>query len=30
MDVKQTAKSAGVEIAKRLFLPFYAFRKNVQ
>lgn len=30
MDMKQTAKSAGVEIAKRLFLPFYAFRKNVQ
>ena len=30
MDVKQTAKSVGVEIAKRLFLPTYAFRKNVQ
>lgn len=30
MDMKQTTKSAGVEIAKRLFLPFYAFRKNVQ
>ncbi|CAJ6512372.1 Uncharacterised protein [Burkholderia pseudomallei] len=30
MDMKQTAKSVGVEIAKRLFLPFYAFRKNVQ
>lgn len=30
MDVKQTAKSAGIEIAKRLFLPTYAFRKNVQ
>lgn len=30
MDMKQTAKSAGVEIAKRLFFPFYAFRKNVQ
>ncbi|ASD84757.1 hypothetical protein CEJ98_38040 (plasmid) [Burkholderia gladioli pv. gladioli] len=30
MDMKQTAKSAGIEIAKRLFLPTYAFRKNVQ
>ncbi|MDN7936180.1 hypothetical protein QZM52_33405 [Burkholderia metallica] len=30
MDMKQTAKSAGVEIAKRLFVPFYASRKNVQ
>ncbi|WP_058034588.1 hypothetical protein [Burkholderia pseudomallei] len=30
MDMKQTAKSAGIEITKRLFLPTYAFRKNVQ
>lgn len=30
MDGKQTAKSVGIEIAKRLFLPTYAFRKNLQ
>lgn len=30
MDTKQTAKSVGIEIAKRLFLPTYAFRKNLQ
>lgn len=30
MDMKQKAKSVGVEVAKRLFLPTYAFRKNVQ
>ncbi|WP_244140930.1 hypothetical protein [Burkholderia vietnamiensis] len=27
---KPTAKSVGIEIAKRLFFPTYAFRKNLQ
>jgi len=30
MDPKQTAKATGIELAKRLFIPTYALRKNLQ
>lgn len=30
MDSKPTTRSVGIELAKRLFIPTYAFRKNLQ